>query len=69
MEIDFQTRIFLSLLDECYFHPSRRKCFPCDEKGLPKTRSVLARTKKECLEKLEKLKTEEFVFPGRLPNS
>lgn len=40
-----------------------------DEKGLPKTRSVLARTKKECLEKLEKLKTEEFVFTGRLPNS
>ena len=39
-----------------------------DEKGLPKTRSVLAKTKKECLEKLEKLKTEEFVFTGRLPN-
>ena len=39
-----------------------------DEKGIPKTKSVLARTKKECLEKLEKLKTEEFVYTGRLPN-
>lgn len=39
-----------------------------DERGWPKTRSVLAKTKKECLEKLEKLKREDFVFTGRLPN-
>ncbi len=29
-----------------------------DEKGLPKTKSVLAKTKKECMEKLKKLKEE-----------
>ena len=39
-----------------------------DENGWPKTKSVLAKTKKECLEKLEKLKAENYVFTGRLPN-
>ena len=29
-----------------------------DDKGYPKTKNVLARTKKECVEKLEKLRTE-----------
>ena len=29
-----------------------------DEKGLPKTKNVLAKTKSECIEKLEKLKAE-----------
>ena len=29
-----------------------------DEKGLPKTKNVTAKTKTECLEKLEKLKAE-----------
>ena len=39
-----------------------------DENGWPKTKSVLAKTRKECLEKLEKLKSEDFVFTGRLPS-
>ena len=39
-----------------------------DENGWPKTKSVLAKTRKECLEKLEKLKREDFVFTGRLPS-
>ena len=29
-----------------------------DDKGLPKTKNVLAKTKKECAEKLEKLKEQ-----------
>ena len=29
-----------------------------DEKGMPKTKNVTAKTKTECLEKLEKLKAE-----------
>ena len=29
-----------------------------DEKGLPKTKNVLAKTKTECAEKLEKLREE-----------
>ena len=29
-----------------------------DDKGLPKTKNVLAKTKKECVEKLEQLKEQ-----------
>ena len=36
-----------------------------DEKGLPKTKSVTANSKAECLEKLDKLKTECGIVTGK----
>ena len=36
-----------------------------DEKGLPKTKSVTAKSKSECLEKLDKLKTECGIVTGK----
>lgn len=36
-----------------------------DEKGLPKTKNVLAKTKAECVEKLDKLKTECGIVAHR----
>ena len=36
-----------------------------DEKGLPKTKSVAAKSKAECLEKLDKLKTECGIVTGK----
>ncbi len=38
-----------------------------DEKGLPKTKNVLAKTKRECQEKLEKLKAEIGALPVEAP--
>lgn len=37
-----------------------------DEKGLPKTRNVTAKSKAECLEKLDKLKTECGIVTGKV---
>jgi len=37
-----------------------------DDKDLPKTKNVLAKTKTECLEKLEKLKEEYGSAAGKL---
>ena len=37
-----------------------------DEKGMPKTKSVLARSKDECLEKLDKLKIECGIVTGKV---
>ena len=37
----------------------------CDDKGLPKTKGITAKSKAVCLKKLEKLKTECGIVTGK----